>query len=94
MFYIVSLLSLKNEISSFARELLNLLIIYDLEKLQIEHLITERLILIPFTKEMCENILNHNYCEFGYIKYKERNKTYGPIQFSGKHLRNSGIIYL
>lgn len=40
------------------------------EKLQIEQLTTDRLILIPFTKEMCENILNNNYSDLDTLNIK------------------------
>lgn len=40
------------------------------EKLQIEQLTTNRLILIPFTKEMCENILNNNYSDLDTLNIK------------------------
>ncbi|EQB94064.1 GNAT family N-acetyltransferase [Elizabethkingia anophelis] len=40
------------------------------EKLQIEQLTTDRLILIPFTKKMCENILNNNYSDLDTLNIK------------------------
>lgn len=42
-----------------------------MQTLQIEKLITERLILIPFTIQICENLINANFSDLGKMKLKK-----------------------
>ena len=42
-----------------------------LKKLEIDRLITSRLILIPFTIEICKNILNYDYRDLKILKLKK-----------------------
>lgn len=41
------------------------------ESLKIDKLITERLILIPFTLKVCKNLLNNNYSDLEDWKLKK-----------------------
>jgi len=40
------------------------------KKLEIDKLITERLILIPYTKDLCRNILNGDYRDLEVLNLK------------------------
>ena len=42
-------------------------------KLEIDKLITNRLVLIPFTKQICKNVLNNDFSDLKTLNLKKGN---------------------